>query len=55
MTFHFIDRCPIRTTRDTMLRRLIEPGPPRRALQNIPLLAPRVMMIFADGEDQIFP
>lgn len=55
MTFHFIDRCPIRTTRDTMLRRHIEPGPPRRALQNIPLLAPRVMMIFADGEDQIFP
>lgn len=24
-------------------------------LQNIPLLAPRVVMVFADGEDQIFP
>lgn len=50
-----IDRCRINTSCDTMLRRHIEPGPPRPALQNIPLLAPRVVMMFADGEAQIFP
>jgi len=50
-----VDRCRINATCDTMLRRHIEPGPPRLALQNIPLLAPRVVMIFADGEEQIFP
>ncbi len=50
-----IDRCRINTSCDTMLRPHIEPGPPRPALQNIPLLAPRVVMMFADGEDQIFP
>lgn len=50
-----IDRCPITGECTTMLRRHIVPGPPKPATQEIPLLAPRVVMVFADGEEQIFP
>lgn len=50
-----VDRCPISGQCSTMLRRHIVPGPPKPALQEIPLLAPRVVMIFADGQEQLFP
>lgn len=50
-----IDRCPITGECSTMLRRHVVPGPPKPAVQDIPLLAPRVVMVFADGEEQIFP
>lgn len=50
-----IDRCRINTECITMLRRHIEPGPPQPAVQDIPLLAPRVVMLFADGEERVFP
>ncbi|MGE8246309.1 MAG: hypothetical protein ACN6RA_09865 [Stenotrophomonas maltophilia] len=49
-----IDRCPISGDCATMLRRHIVPGPPKPAVQDIPLLAPRVVMVFADGEEQVF-
>jgi hypothetical protein len=49
-----IDRCPISGNCATMLRRHIVPGPPKPAVQDIPLLAPRVVMVFADGEEQVF-
>ncbi len=50
-----IDRCPIRGECKTMLRRHIEPGPDQQAMQDVPLLAPQVVMVFADGEQQIYP
>lgn len=50
-----IDRCRISTECVTMLPRHIVPGPPKAAVQEIPLLAPRVIMLFADGEEQVFP
>ncbi|MCC7632523.1 hypothetical protein [Stenotrophomonas rhizophila] len=50
-----IDRCPISGNCTTMLRRHVVPGPPEPAVQEIPLLAPIVVMVFADGEEQVFP
>lgn len=50
-----IDRCRISTECVTMVRRHIVPGPAKPAVQEIPLLAPRVVMVFADGEEQVFP
>lgn len=50
-----VDRCPISGHCTTMLRRDVKPGPPGPAHQEIPLMAPRVVMRFADGETQIFP
>lgn len=50
-----VDRCPISGQCTTMLRRDVKPGPPGPARQEIPLMAPRVVMRFADGETQIFP
>jgi hypothetical protein len=50
-----IDRCPISGRCATMLRRSVKPGPPEAAWQEVPLLAPRVVMVFADGEEQVFP
>lgn len=50
-----IDRCPISGQCATMLRRHIVPGPPEPAVQEIPLLAARVVMVFADGQEQVFP
>lgn len=50
-----IDRCPIRGDCQTMLRRHVEPGPWREITQEVPLLAPKVVMVFADGEEQIYP
>ena len=50
-----VDRCRISTGCTTMLPLHIVPGPARPASQEIPLLAPRVVMVFKDGEDQIFP
>lgn len=50
-----VDRCPISGTCKTMLPLEITPGRPNPATQVIPILAPRVVMVFADGEQQIFP
>lgn len=50
-----VDRCAIEAECRTMLRRQVTPGPPAPAVQDIPLLAPRVVMLFAGGEKQIFP
>lgn len=50
-----IDRCRISTECVTMLPRHIVPGPAKPASQDIPLLAPRVVMVFLDGEEQVFP
>lgn len=50
-----VDRCPISGQCTTMLRRDVKPGPAGPARQEIPLMAPRVVMLFADGETQIFP
>ena len=50
-----IDRCPTTGKCDTMIPRDIFPGRPNPSAQVIPLLAPRVFMVFSDGEEQIFP
>lgn len=50
-----IDRCPIKGDCQTMLRRHIEPSSGHQAAQDVPLLAPKVVMVFADGEEQIYP
>lgn len=50
-----IDRCPIKGHCRTMLRRHVEPGAGHQAAQEVPLLAPKVVMVFADGEEQIYP
>ena len=50
-----IDRCPVKGECQTMLRRHIEPGPGRQAAQDVPLLASKVVMVFADGEEQVYP
>ncbi len=50
-----IDRCNIHLRCSTMLPRHIVPGVPNPAVQEIPLLAPRVVMVFVDGEQQIYP
>lgn len=50
-----IDRCPVNGRCQTMLRRNIEPGPWAEVEQHVPLLAPNVVIVFADGEQQIYP
>lgn len=50
-----IDRCQIHLRCTTMLPRHIVPGEPNPAIQEIPLLAPRVIMVFVNGEQQIYP
>lgn len=50
-----VDRCHIHRRCSTMLSRKIVPGHPNPAVQEIPLLAPRVVMVFVNGEQQIYP
>jgi len=50
-----VDRCRISTECTTMLPLHIVPGPAKPGSQEIPLRAPRVVMVFKDGEEEIFP
>lgn len=50
-----VDRCPVSGECRTMLQRDVKPGPPSGVSQEIPLLAARVVMVYVDGEEQIFP
>lgn len=50
-----IDRCPIRAECSTMVKRHVQPGASPQAEVTVPLQAGKVVMVYADGEAQIYP